>query len=91
MLALHLLRTIMGTSYEFLILLSVLVNCDGLSDISNGDTIGYSPAVLSNGQYSIGTDATYSCTLGQLFNGDMTRTCLDTGLFDGAEPECLGE
>ncbi len=74
-----------------LVSLITSVNCPSLDPVPADGMIVYSmdPA-LANGGYSINTTATYSCVTGQLFNGDTVRTCLNTGAWDGAEPECLG-
>ena len=40
----------------------LVVNCPPLDEISNGNPISYDLTVLSNGLYSIGTEATYSCS-----------------------------
>ncbi len=60
------------------------VDCASLDD----PTISYSTGALSNGNYPTGTIADYSCTLGELFNGDATRHCLSGGAWSGSEPNC---
>lgn len=68
------------------------VNCEALPDITSGQITYSMVAPLPNGGYSIGTTATYACSVGagQLFNGNAVRTCLNTGLFDGLVQQCLG-
>ena len=35
--------------------------------------------------------ATYSCSSGFAVVGDSTRECVDTGLWSGDSPDCVGE
>ena len=50
----------------------------------------YSSSANPNGNYPANTVATYSCTRGQLFNGDVTSTCQLDGTWTGTEPTCAG-
>ncbi len=63
------------------------VDCALLTDPTGG-AISYSTGALSNGNYTTATVAGYSCTLGELFNGDTTRHCLAGGTWTGSEPLC---
>ncbi len=67
------------------------VNCDALVPPINSSITYSNNSILDYGGFSIGANATYSCTTGQLFIGDTTRTCLHTGEWGGEEPQCLGK
>ena len=64
-------------------------DCLILSIPSNGGIV-YSSSANQNGNYAPNTVATYSCTRGQLFNGDVMRTCQLDRTWTGTEPTCAG-
>ena len=64
-------------------------DCLPLSMPSNGGIV-YSSSLNPNGNYPANTVATYSCTRGQLFDGDVMRTCQLDGMWTGTEPICAG-
>ena len=49
-----------------------------------------------NGMVSVSTTtyksvATYSCNTGYTLRGNVSQTCLDTGLWSDSQPYCTGE
>ena len=61
-------------------LLSTVVDCNALSDPTNGQ--------VSTSGTTFGETATYSCNTGYNLVGDNTRTCQATGNWSGSEPTC---
>ena len=61
-------------------LLSTVVDCNALSDPTNGQ--------VSTSGTTFGQTATYSCNTGYNLVGDNTRTCQATGNWSGSEPTC---
>ena len=62
-------------------LLSTAVDCNALSDPSNGQ-------VSHTAGTTFGQTATYSCNTGYNLVGDSTRTCEAAGEWSGSEPTC---
>lgn len=58
-------------------------DCPPLSDPQNG-------MVMEMGR-SFGSKAMYSCDLGYMLDGAMTRTCQINGTWSGEEPRCKGK
>ena len=68
----------------------VTVNCPPLPSVTNGD-ITYSTGLLDDGNYPSGTQASYTCRQGQLFDLDgSTRLCQPHGHWSGTDPICAG-
>lgn len=66
-------------------------------EIHTGGYVGDCPSLLDpqNGMVmmmgrSFGSKAMYSCELGFMLEGEMTRTCQKNGEWSGEEPRCKG-
>ena len=60
-----------------------MVDCGTLGDPANG--------MVSVSTTTYNSVATYSCNTGHTLTGDDMRMCLETGLWSGSEPTCIGE
>ena len=58
------------------------IDCGTLEDPENGNI------AISTTTYN--SVANYSCNTGYTLRGDMSQTCLDTGIWSGSEPNCTG-
>ncbi len=61
--------------------------CPDLSSLTNGESVGYNNMGTMNNR-PVGAVATYTCVDGYMLNGEATRTCQSTGMWDGSEPSC---
>lgn len=64
--------------------------CSTLPTVTNAD-ITYTTQPDGLNQVPVDTLAVYTCTNGELFEGDAIRVCSGDGSFDGIEPICAGE
>ena len=60
---------------------SAAVDCGPLSNPGNGQVMIPSGSTFTS-------TATYSCAIGYILNGVMTRTCGDGGIWTSNEPTC---
>ena len=61
----------------------IAIDCGSLGDPENG--------MVSVSTTTYNSVATYSCNTGYTRTGNVSRTCLDTGLWSGNEPTCSGK
>ena len=66
------------------LLLSVVIACDQLDDIKNGDVAQHNPAL-------VGSVAVYTCNKGFKLVGPSRRVCLRDGSYTDREPLCAGK
>ncbi len=65
-------------------MLFVIVTCGDPGDILHATKSGSSSFVYQE-------TVTYTCHTGyQRFGGDLSRTCMEDGSFDGTSPTCSG-
>ncbi len=60
-----------------------VITCPPLTDPTNGQVTVTSRV--------FGSIATYDCDSGFILVGETSRTCLETGQWSGAEPQCEGK
>ncbi len=61
--------------------------CSDLPTPTNGESVGYNNMGTMNNR-PVGAVATHSCADGYMLNGEATRTCQSTGMWNGSEPSC---
>ena len=66
------------------------VTCPSLSIPSDGQ-IGYSLAVQVNGEFLVGTVATFTCSGGFELVGDTVRECESDSSWTNIQPSCLSK
>ena len=59
------------------------IDCGSLDDPTNGE--------VSVSGTTLNSVATYSCNTGYTLTGDDMRTCLESGLWSGNVPSCIGK
>ena len=59
------------------------IDCGALDGPVNGD--------VSVSSTTYNSTATYSCNTGYTLTGDDMRTCMESGLWSGSEPICVGK
>ena len=77
------LKTRFSWNFHVSCLLYFSLDCGSLDCPCNGDVL-----VTDT---TFGSIANYDCMLGYVLLGNPTRTCLDTGLWDGEPPCCEGK
>ena len=70
-------------------LLSVAAQCDGLHSPSNGQ-VSFNRGQL-NGQYPVGTRATFVCNSYYLINNENLRICQSNGQWSSSQVSCIGK
>ena len=70
------------------IICSVVIDCGGLSNITNG-MLSYS--AQGQDQTLLGVTVTYTCNTGYTVNGSSMRTCLTDSAWSGSDPTCDGK
>ena len=60
-----------------------VIDCGPLDNPANGEVSVPSTAFSFN--------ATYSCNTGYTLTGDDMRMCMESGLWSGSEPICVGK
>ena len=70
------------TIFLFLIILSVVVDCEPIGNPVNGQVI-----IMSSGTTFMST-ATYTCNTGYIVTGSSLRTCGSDGVWSPAAPTC---
>ena len=68
---------------QLLTKLVAVIDCGSLGNPENG--------MVSVSTTTYNSVANYSCNTGYNLTGEMSRTCLDTGLWSGSEPTCTGK
>ena len=66
-----------------LFLVAAAVDCGALDNPVNG--------TVSTPTTTFDSVATYSCNADSVLTGEDMRTCLNSGLWSGSEPTCIGE
>ncbi len=74
------------TTGAFIFSVATSTVCSDLSSLNNGEPVSYNAGTVDSRPVS--TVATYTCTSGYMLNGEATRTCQSTGVWDGSEPSC---